>query len=281
MPRAPEPDPPGAPGSDPPGAPELPAGLIGAASPRAGIAYRLLRVAWRLVGSALGLRITVEGLDALPRSADGSPAGGWVAAGIPHRTWIDPFLLWVALPVEPRLVFFGDARTMARSPLRRWVIRRVGGILPIPSHGGPRALATHLAAAAEVLRAGAVFCLFPEHGPPAPVDESRPVAAGLGYVSLRGQAPIVPVVLGGNHELYWGRRIVVRILPPLDARELAGLAPDAPLPAPGTRDERLAAHRIASAFRDLVTEPVAAAHRATEPPRGRRKRGRWLTTLFR
>ena len=35
MPRAPEPD--------PPGAPELPPGLIGVATPRAGAAYRLLR----------------------------------------------------------------------------------------------------------------------------------------------------------------------------------------------------------------------------------------------
>ena len=77
--------------------------------------------------------------------------GGWVAAGLPHRTWIDPFLPGGWLPAEPRLVFFGDARTMARSPARRWVVRRVGGILPIPSHGGPRSFATHLAAAGEVL----------------------------------------------------------------------------------------------------------------------------------
>lgn len=273
MSRAPEPD--------PPGVPELAAGLIGSSSPRAGFAYRLLRLAWRLIAAGLGWRISVVGLERLPRSADGSRRGGWIAAGIPHRTWIDPFLLWAVLPAEPRLVFFGDARTMARSPLRRWAVGRVGGILPIPSRGGPRALATHLAAAGQVLRAGAVFCLFPEHGPPAPVGQAREVAAGLGYIALRSGAPIVPIVIGGNDELFWGRRLTVRILPPLDARELAGLAGEASTPEPGGRGEREAAHRIATALRARTADPIAAAHRAVAPRPGRRKRGRWLTTLFR
>lgn len=273
MPRAPEPD--------PPGIPELPAGLVGSASPRAGVAYRLLRLAWMAGGVTLGLRIVVRGRANLPRTADGRHAGGWIAAGLPHRTWIDPFILWAVLPVEPRLVFLGDARTMARSPLRRWVVRRVGGILPIPSHGGPRAFATHVAAASDAIRGGAVFCLFPEYGPPAPVGEARQLAAGLGYISLRAGAPVVPIVIGGNHELFWGRRIVVRILPMVSVRDLAGLSPDAPLPAPGTREARAAAHRIADRLRELTAPVVARAHADAEPRAGTRKRGRRLSTLFR
>jgi 1-acyl-sn-glycerol-3-phosphate acyltransferase len=111
VPRAPEPD--------PPGIPELSAGLIGAASPKAGAAYRILRALFRVPAALLGFRVVVEGLERLPRTPDGRRAGGWIAAGLPHRTWIDPFLLWMVLPAEPRLVFFGDARTMARSPWRR------------------------------------------------------------------------------------------------------------------------------------------------------------------
>ncbi len=278
MPRAPE--------TDPPGIPELPAGLIGSASPRAGFAYRLLRRAWRTVALALGFRVRARGLDNLPpanvaRAADGRLASGYILAGVPHRTWIDPFLPWGWLPAEPRLVFFGDARTMARSPLRRWVARRVGGILPIPSHGGPRAFATHLEAAADVLRAGAVFCLFPEYGPPSPVDASRPIAAGLGYVALRSGAPIVPLVIGGNDELFWGRRIVVRVLPPLDPMALAGLAPGAGAPAAGSRDERAAAHAIADGFHAATAKAVADAWRAAEPAAGTRRRWTWLTHAFR
>ena len=273
MPRAPEPD--------PPGIPELEAGLIGSPSPRAGIAYRLLRILWHVPAILLRLDVEVEGIDRLPRSADGRRVGGWIAAGLPHRIWIDPFLVWMILPAEPRLVFFGDARTMARSGWRRWVVRRVGGILPIPSHGGPRAFATHIAAAGEVLRAGAVFCLFPEYGAPAPVGMARPIAAGLGYIALRSGAPIAPIVIGGNHELFLGRRIVVRILDPLDPHTLAGLAPGAPMPAPGSRGEREAAHRLVEAFTAATAPGVAAAHEAAEPPPGTRKRGLRLTTLFR
>ena len=61
MPRAPEPD--------PPGIPELPPGLIGEASPRAGVAYRLLRFAWRVAAFLLRFHVEVSGLENLPRDA--------------------------------------------------------------------------------------------------------------------------------------------------------------------------------------------------------------------
>jgi 1-acyl-sn-glycerol-3-phosphate acyltransferase len=278
MPRAPEPD--------PPGIPELPAGLVGSASPRAGVAYRLLRATWRAAAFALRFHVEVEGLEHLPRTPDGLGAGGWIAAGLPHRSWIDPFLLWMVLPAEPRLVFFGDARTMARSPFRRWVIRRVGGILPIPSHGGPRAFATHLAAAGQVVSSGAVFCLFPESGLPVPPGTARPIAAGLGYIALRTGAPIVPVIIGGNDLLFVGRRLVVRVLAPATwpawaaATDLVVDVPATP-PRAGSTEERQLAHRIAEGFRAATAEDVLAAHERVLPPPGARLRGTRLTTLFR
>ena len=138
---------------------ELSAGLHGRVSGHAGIAYRVARVAWRIVAACLRVRVRVEGLEHLPRS------GGYIVAGVPHRTWVDPFLLWGWLPAEPRLVFFGDARTMGRSPLRRAVLRLVGGVIPIPTAHRAGAVEIHVAAATEVLAAGAAFCLFPETGP--------------------------------------------------------------------------------------------------------------------
>ncbi len=284
MPRAPEPD--------PPGIPELPAGLIGAATPRAGLAYRLVRTGFRVLAWLLRFRVTVEGWEHLPRAADGRRSGGWIAACLPHRTWIDPFLVWMVLPAEPRLVFFGDARTMARSPLRRWVVRRVGGILPIPSHGGPRTFATHVAAACDALAVGTVFCLFPESGPPVPPDQARPIAPGLGYIALRSGAPIVPIVIGGNDELYLGRRLLVRIQPAVDAGTLAWTwagtttppEHDGEMPgpaAPGSAAERAAAHAIATGLHALTAAAVAEARSNAAAPQGTRKRWTGLTTLFR
>jgi 1-acyl-sn-glycerol-3-phosphate acyltransferase len=277
MPRAPEPD--------PPGIPELAAGLVGVATPRAGTAYRVLRVTWRVAAFLLRFHVRVEGIEHLPRAADGHTSGSWIAAGLPHRSWIDPFVLWMVLPAEPRLAFFGDARTMARSPLRRWIVRRVGGIIPIPSHGGPRSFATNLSAAGEVVRSGAVFCLFPESGFPVPPGTARPVAAGLGYIALRTGAPIVPIVLGGNDVLFFGRHLVVRILPPAAWQALAAAAGDGALPGvqpvAGSVDERRLAHRIADGLHAATADAVAEAHRSVLPPPGSHLRGTRLTTLFR
>lgn len=261
--------------------PELAAGLHGDGTARAGVTYRVLRRLWRLIAATLGLRLEVAGLEHLPRDARGGPVGGWIAAGLPHRTWIDPFVPWMLLPATPRLTFFGDARTMARSPLRRWVLRRLGGVVPIPAGRDPRAVQIHLDAAARVLRAGGVFCLFPETGPATPPGTIRRLGSGVGYVALRNEARIVPLILGGTHELYLGRRITFHILPALDPRALAGIAPGDPLPARDSAEERAAVRRLLAGLADVVAGPVLEAHDRVEPPPGARKRGRFLTTLFR
>lgn len=261
--------------------PELPPGLLGRATAAPGITYRALRALWRVVAWALRVRLVLEGADLLPRDAHGRRAGGWLAAVVPHRTWIDPFVPWILLPARPRFAFFGDARTMARSPLRRFFVRRLGGVIPIPARADPRTVDRHFDAAREVLDAGAIFMLMPEVGPASKVGELRRLGGGFGYIALRNGAPIVPLVLGGNHELFLGRRIVLRVLPPLDPRELAGLAPGAPVPEPGSAEEREAAHALTAAFAAIVGPALPEVHAAAEPPPGTRKRGLALTRLFR
>ena len=251
---------------------ELSAGLHGRVSGRAGLAYRTARIAWRVVAACLRVRIRLEGGDQLPRS------GAYIVAGAPHRTWVDPFLLWGWLPAEPRLVFFGDARAMGRTRVRRAVLRLVGGVIPIPSSHRAGATDTHFAAATEALRSGAAFCLFPETGPAAPLGSIRRLGAGVGYIALRSGVPVVPVAIGGNHELFLGRTIVVRVLPPLSALELAGLT--AP-PEPGSVAEREAVHRVLDGMAAAYAGPVRDVHDASEPPPGTRKRLTRLTTLFR
>jgi 1-acyl-sn-glycerol-3-phosphate acyltransferase len=261
--------------------PELTAGLHGRATAEPGWTYRGLRLLWKVLAFALGLRLELQGAEHLPRDAAGRPTGGWILAGMPHRTWIDAFPTWILLPSRPRLAFFGDARMMARSAQRRFLIERLGGVVPIPSSRDPLVVARHLAAAAALLEAGAIFELFPETGPPSELGHIRKLGGGLGYIALRNWAPIVPVIFGGNEELYWGRRIIVRVLPALDPLELAGLAPDAPLPEPGSSAERAAVHRLTAGLAGAVGPAVADVHLASVPPPGTPKRGTFLTKLFR
>jgi 1-acyl-sn-glycerol-3-phosphate acyltransferase len=256
-------------------------GLVGAPSPRASWFYRVLLLGVRVVGRGLfGFRTEVLGADQLPRDASGRPAGGWIAAGLPHRTWVDPFVVADNLPVEPRLVFFGDGPAIFRSRLRRLVFRRIGGVIPIWPGGGPAAVDAHLAAASAALEAGAVLCLFPETGPATAPGTARPLGLGLAYFALRTDRPIVPIALGGTHELYRGRRFRLEILPLVSARDRAGLTPDAPLPEPWSRAEREAAHRIVAELHARTAGPISEAHEATELPAGSTKRWSWLTTAW-
>ena len=255
-----------------------PRGLVGRPSSRAPRFYRLLLLGCRAIARVLGFRFVLEGAERLPLDADGRPAGGWIAAGLPHRTWIDPFVLALLLPVEPRINWLGDGRAIYRSRLRAFVFSRIGGVIPIWPSGGRKAFEEHVDAARSVIDAGAVFGLFPEVGPAVPVDRARPLSPGIAYFALRTGARIVPLVLGGAHELYLGRAIILHVLEPVTARHLAGLAPDAPLPEPGTNEERELAGVITHRLQALVAGPVAELHARSEPPPGTRKRWRWLTT---
>jgi 1-acyl-sn-glycerol-3-phosphate acyltransferase len=258
-----------------------PRGLVGTPSARATALYRVLIALCSVIARRLlGFRLELQGGEYFPSTAEGRPAGGWIAAALPHSTWVEPFILAILLPVEPRLVFLGDGRAIFRSPLRRLIFRLVGGIVPIWPGGGRTAFEAHSRAAESVVRAGAVFALFPEVGPPVTADRARPLGAGLGYFALRTGALIVPIVHGGTHELYVGRRILLRVLPPVDWRELDGRPPDAIAPARGSAAERELAHRIVEAFHALTAEAVADAYRSTESPPGTPKRARWLTHVL-
>lgn len=242
--------------------------------------WKWLVALFRLVAHLLGLRLELWGAEFLPRSTDGRPVGSWIAAVVPHRTWIDPFVLAVLLPREPRPAFLGDARAIFRSPLRRIAFRLLGGVVPIQRGGGGAAFEEHVAAAVRVVEAGAVLVVFPEVGPPVPPGIARPLSPGCAYFALRSGAPIVPLVLGGNDELYRGRRIQLRVLGARTVRDLGGLDPAASLPAPGSLGERALAHRIGAELRRLTEADVAAAQAACAPPSGAPRRWRWLTHLF-
>lgn len=259
-----------------------PVGLIGRASPRATVAYRLVAAGIRAIGRwVFAFHTDVIGAERLPRDAGGRVTGGWIAAGLPHRTWVDPFVVIDALPREPRLVFFGDGPAIYRSALRRWFVRRVGGVIPIWPGGDREQVEAHLSGATAALDVGAIVCLFPEVGPATPPGTARRLGLGMAYFAIRSDRPIVPLVLGGTHELFRGRRFRLEVLPPVTVRGLAGLAPGTPMPEPWSSAERRLAHQVTGALRALTAGPVAAAHEATLPPPGTRRRWRWLQDAWR
>lgn len=258
---------------------EGPTTPIGAVSPRPGLLFRGAMAACRFLAHVVfGLRPVLLDAKNLPRDAAGRPVGGWIAVPAPHRRWIDPFLMLLVLPIEPRIVFFADGRVLYRTAFRRWLFRGLGGVVPVWKRGGPKAFFAHIEAARRVVDSGAVFVIFPEAGPPSPPDAARPIEPGFGYMAMRTGAPLVPLVIAGTGELYRGRRLTVRVLPQTTAAELAGLPADVPLPDPGSGEERRAARRIATAFQERMAPLIAADHHGLERRAASdTRRWTWLT----
>ena len=252
--------------------------MIGEISARPGVFFRGAIGLCRIITFLLGLRLELRGAEHLPRDARGRPAGGWMAVPVPHRRWIDPFLLLLLLPIEPRLAFFADGRVLFKTRLRRLLFRLLGGTVPVWPRGGPKAFGAHIEAARRVLGAGAVFVIFPEAGPPSAPDRSRPIEPGFGYLAMRTGVPLVPIVIGGTGELYRRRQLVLEVLPATTAQELAGRAAGDGLPEAGSHEERDAARRIAEAFSAWLAPQVADLHAEIErASAGDRKHWRWLT----
>lgn len=252
--------------------------LIGGISRRPSFEFRIAIGLCRALAWIFGLRMELRGAEHLPRDDRGRLAGGWIAVPVPHRRWIDPFLLLLLLPIEPRLAFFADGRVLFKTRFRRFLLRRLGGLVPVWPRGGTKAFWAHIEAARKVLDAGAVFVIFPEAGPPSEPDRTRPIEPGFGYLAMRTDAPLVPMVFGGTGELYRGRHLVLSVLPPTTLQLLVGRPAGAASPPPGSADERAEARHIADAFAALVAPSVADLHAETErASAGDRKRWRWLT----
>jgi 1-acyl-sn-glycerol-3-phosphate acyltransferase len=240
-------------------------------SPRAGLLLRVLAgVGWLVGRHIAGLRWTVEG-------AENLPAGGrYILACALHRNWIDAPLLVGAMPLEPRIWYIGSGRAAFRARWSEWLLRTIGGILPV--YRGGLDIDVHVDAARAVLDGGSIFGIFPEGSRRGDPFEPEPFRRGVGLIGLRTGAPIVPVILAGTAELYRGRRIIFRVLPPTSALELAALevAPD-----PGTAAELAAAREATTALQVLMTPGVEELARACDDPPSLPRRWRWLTNLVR
>ncbi len=265
--REPKPEPKPAPKSEPP---EGLAWLRGRPTARPGLLLRTLVAVGSFVARRVcDLRWHVEGADNLPKT------GGYIAACAIHRNWIDAPLLVALLPQEPRIWYLGSGVAAFRSRWVEWLLRRIGGILPV--YRGGLDIDVHVDAAAAVIGAGAVFGIFPEGSRRGEAAAPEAFRRGVGLVGLRTGATIVPMALAGTIELYRGRRIALGILPPTTALALAGV--ETPL-EPDTPAEHAAARTATRALEALLAPHIAELAAACADPPQTPRRWRWMTTLF-
>jgi 1-acyl-sn-glycerol-3-phosphate acyltransferase len=234
--------------------------------------YRLTRLLVRfLCFGVFRFRIATSGQEHIP-------SGGYLLVAGAHRGWMDPFVVMHALPVEPRSWILGSGPSTFTAPWREWLAKRIGGLLPV--WRGGVGIDIHVASARAVLDNGAVFVQMPEgtiSGPPGKLGAMR---HGWAIIAQRTDARILPLAMAGTEELYVGRRMASRVLPLVTVRELAGLPPDAELPALGSREELELARVMTGALATRLGPVVEALHPSTidppEHPRQLRRRLTWL-----
>ena len=240
---------------------------------RASVLYRLIRFLARFVlFEVLRFRIETSGQEHLP-------ADGYLIVGAAHRGWMDPFLVVHALPVEPRAWFLGSAPSTFTTRWREALIHRLGGLLPV--WRGGIGVDQHVASARAVIANGGVFAQMPEGTVSGPAGRIGPFRVGWAVIALRIDAPIVPLAMAGTEELYIGRRLVSRILPPTSVSALLGPAWDGQRPAEGSRAELDLARELSAALAAVLGPVVAELWPRTVDPAGRPRRlRRRLTWLF-
>lgn len=240
---------------------------------RLGLVARLLLACASLVLFRIAaVRVRVEGREQLPSS-------GYVVAAALHRGYIDPLVAIRALPDEPRPWFIGSGPSQFQSRWREALLRHVGGMLPVWRGGADADV--HVDAAQAVVDAGCPFVIFIEGAVAGEPDRLHRVRAGVGLLALRlGDVAIVPMALAGSDDLYRGKRMAIRFLVPVTARQLAGSDWPVVAPAPGTRGEirlaRLLTDRLGERLQDAITE----LYPGTVDPPERVRRWRWLRRLF-
>src|SRR5262245_7794731 len=240
---------------------------------KASISYRLLRLLARaILEGAFRFRIETSGQEHLPR-------GGYLIVGAAHRGWMDPFVVLHAIPEQPRAWFLGSGPSTFTSRWREWFIRRLGGLLPV--WRGGVGVEVHVASARAVVANGGIFAQMPEGTVSGPPGRIGPFRNGWALIALRVPAPIVPLAIAGTEELYIGKRLGARVLPPTSVAGLLGPGWDGVIPPEGSREELDLAKRLSAALAARLGPVVEELQPATvDPPGHPRRLKKRLTWLF-
>ncbi|HYM51155.1 MAG TPA: 1-acyl-sn-glycerol-3-phosphate acyltransferase [Candidatus Limnocylindrales bacterium] len=172
---------------------------------RATVAYRVARVLLLPALHAL-FRLEVSGPDRIPGE------GAFIVIAN-HLNWLDSFAVLAAFKAEPRIHFLGDPTILQQRRAQWFIVRSVGGYIPVDKHrhGDPR-LYQHVD---RCLQRGGVVALYPEGNYGLKEGELLPFRPGFAHFAINNAVPVVPVGLSGTKELWWRKRIGVRIGAPI------------------------------------------------------------------
>lgn len=178
--------------------------------------YKAARLGLRLLLRLAGVRVVVEGRDRL------AAAGAAPIFMANHQSNLDPPILLTELPGE---IAFLAKKELFDVPILGTVLR-VGGLVPVDRSQRAAAQAS-IARAAEVVRKGRPFLIFPE-GTRSPDGQLLPFKKGPFYLAEQTRAMVVPVRIDGSGRLmpkgHWRIRpgvVHLTLQPPIVAAQWA------------------------------------------------------------
>jgi 1-acyl-sn-glycerol-3-phosphate acyltransferase len=213
--------------------------------------YHFIRLGLRFFTSCY-LRVRVEG-------ARHPPDEPYLIC-FSHPSWLDPIVLFAFWPDRRWVFVFGpkeeDMLRGGRNRIIRWA--RLG----VPFKPSRRDLLETTRRAVSVFRDGYSLAVAGEGRLSDEEGAIVPLQDGPAFFALRGQVPIVPVAIIGTRWVHFGKRVTLRIGPPIDTH--------------GRRADR-------QTVTDVTAETQAAVERLLvgvrpDPPPGRF--GRWLSDVF-
>ena len=174
--------------------------------------YRTLEVLSFVIGRALGIKITYQGIDNIP-------AGGGAVVATNHTSYVDFLPVGLAGRKARRWIRLMPKAEMQKVGIVNFVIKTTGAI-PVDRRAGAAAYN----AAVRALQAGELVGVYPE----ATISRSfelKDFKSGSARMALEAQVPILPMIVWGAHRIWTkdhpknlGRNripIVVRIGSPL------------------------------------------------------------------
>ena len=126
-----------------------------------------------------------------------------------HLNWLDSFAILASFPIEPRIHFLGDTTLLVTHRVQWWIIRAVGGFIPVNRTLHQDATLFHHVD--RCLRTGGAVALYPEGHYGEAEGRLTPFKKGFAHFALDNQVPIVPVGMAGMKDLWLGKQVILNI----------------------------------------------------------------------